>query len=127
MRRRGSSLSQRSPCRSGACAPNRGAVSQRRASACASTAWATHAALLVVQVAFASQAVEAKIAMDPREAGGEGISPWAVAMVRMIGAALFFQMYTRATGSLRRTTWRDRGSLAVLSILGIVLNQTLFL
>jgi drug/metabolite transporter (DMT)-like permease len=100
-------------------------VTQRQASA--SNRWATHAALLLVQIAFASQAVEAKIAMAPRDSGGEGISPWAVAMVRMIGAALFFQLFTRATGALRETTWKDRGRLCVLSILGIVLNQSLFL
>ena len=38
-------------------------------------AWATHAALVVVQFAFASQAVEAKIAMSPRPSGGEAIAP----------------------------------------------------
>ena len=86
-----------------------------------------HAALLVVQVAFASQAVEGKIAMGPRVAGGEGISPFAVAMVRMLGATVFFQAFTRATGTLKKTTVRDHFVLAGLSILGIALNQTLFL
>jgi drug/metabolite transporter (DMT)-like permease len=86
-----------------------------------------HAALLVVQLAFASQAVEGKIAMGPRAAGGEAISPFAVAMVRMLGATLFFQAFTRATGTLRSTTRRDHAVLAGLSILGIALNQTLFL
>src|ERR1700728_4317834 len=86
-----------------------------------------HAALVVVQVAFASQAVEGKIVMGPRAAGGEGVSPFAVAMVRMLGAALFFQAFTRATGTLRSTTRRDHAILAGLSILGIVLNQALFL
>jgi drug/metabolite transporter (DMT)-like permease len=80
-----------------------------------------------VQIAFASQAVEAKIAMAARDAGGEGVSPWALAMVRMAGAAAFFQVYARLTGSLRETTWRDRAQLAGLSMLGIVLNQGLFL
>ncbi len=86
-----------------------------------------HAALFVVQVAFASQAVEGKIAMGPRVAGGEGISPFAVAMVRMLGATVFFQAFTRATGTLKKTTPRDHFALAGLSILGIALNQTLFL
>ena len=86
-----------------------------------------HAALVVVQVAFASQAVEGKILMGPSSAGGEGVSPFAVAMVRMLGAALFFQAFTRATGTLRPATRRDHGVLAGLSILGIALNQTLFL
>jgi drug/metabolite transporter (DMT)-like permease len=86
-----------------------------------------HAALFVVQVAFASQAVEGKIAMGPRVAGGEGISPFAVAMVRMLGATVFFQAFTRATGTLKKTSARDHFALAGLSILGIALNQTLFL
>jgi drug/metabolite transporter (DMT)-like permease len=86
-----------------------------------------HAALLVVQVAFASQTVEGKIAMGPRVAGGEGISPFAVAMLRMLGAALFFQAFTRATRTLRKATKRDHLVLAGLSVLGIALNQTLFL
>ncbi len=65
--------------------------------------------------------------MGPRLAGGEAISPFAVAMVRMLGATLFFHAFTRATGTLRPTTARDHATLAGLSILGIALNQTLFL
>lgn len=93
----------------------------------AAPGWRVHAALVVVQVAFASQTVEGKILMGPSSAGGEGVSPFAVAMVRMLGAAVFFQAFTRATGTRRPATLRDHGWLAVLSILGIVLNQTLFL
>jgi drug/metabolite transporter (DMT)-like permease len=93
----------------------------------AAPGWGVHAALVVVQVAFASQTVEGKILMGPSSAGGEGVSPFAVAMVRMLGATLFFQAFTRATGTLRPATLRDHGWLAVLSILGIALNQTLFL
>jgi drug/metabolite transporter (DMT)-like permease len=89
--------------------------------------WRVHAALLVVQVAFASQTVEGKIAMGPRVAGGEEISPFAVAMVRMLGATVFFQLFTRATKQLRATTARDHAILAGLSVIGIALNQTLFL
>jgi drug/metabolite transporter (DMT)-like permease len=89
--------------------------------------WRVHAALFVVQVAFASQAVEGKIAMGPRLAGGEGVSPFALAMIRMLGAALFFQAATRLGGLLRPTTARDQASLAGLSVVGIVLNQVLFL
>ena len=86
-----------------------------------------HAALVVVQLAFASQTVEGKILMGPPSAGGEGVSPFAVAMVRMLGAAVFFQVFSRATGALRPATRRDQGRLALLSILGIALDQTLFL
>jgi drug/metabolite transporter (DMT)-like permease len=86
-----------------------------------------HAALLVVQIAFASQAVEGKIAMGPRATGGEGISPFAIAMVRMLAAAVFFQVTTRALGLARALSWRDHARLAGLSVIGIALNQTLFL
>lgn len=90
--------------------------------------FATHAALFVVQVAFASQAVESKIAMMDPAAGGEGIPPQALAMCRMLGAAVFFQGFSRLVGrGLTPTTWRDQRVLAGLSILGIALNQALFL
>jgi drug/metabolite transporter (DMT)-like permease len=93
----------------------------------ASAWWKTHAALLVVQVAFASQAVEGKIAMMPHAAGGEQIAPTAIAMARMLGAAVFFQLFARTTARLERTTSRDHAILAILSVLGIALNQALFL
>jgi drug/metabolite transporter (DMT)-like permease len=89
--------------------------------------WRVHAALFVVQVAFASQTVEGKILMGTSANGGEGVSPFDVAMVRMLGAAVVFQVVVRATRLLRRTTLRDHLVLGGLSILGIALNQTLFL
>jgi drug/metabolite transporter (DMT)-like permease len=91
-------------------------------------AWATHAALVLVQFAFASQAVEAKVAMMPRALGGEEIFPEALAMIRMLGGALFF----RAIATVRREygapiSRADHLRLAGLSVIGIALNQTLFL
>jgi drug/metabolite transporter (DMT)-like permease len=92
--------------------------------------WATHAALIVVQVAFGSIPVEGKLAMMPQAAGGEGIAPEAIAMARMIGAAIFFQavgsMLARrsSSGERPRATIRDQGMLVVLSVLGIVATQT---
>lgn len=91
-------------------------------------AWATHAALLLVQFAFASQAVEAKVAMLPRSQGGEEIFPEALAMIRMLGGALFFQAIVRARGTQRvAITRRDHLRLVGLSVIGVALNQTLFL
>lgn len=91
-------------------------------------AWATHAGLVVVQFAFASQTVEAKVAMMPRAQGGEGIVPEALAMTRMLGGALFFQAIVRARGEQGVAMSRaDHVRLAGLSIIGIALNQTLFL
>jgi drug/metabolite transporter (DMT)-like permease len=89
--------------------------------------WATHAALILVQIAFASQAVEGKIAMLPRAAGGEGIPPEAVAMARMLGATAFFQVFARSTKKLAPTVPREHFLLALLGLLGIAANQALFL
>jgi drug/metabolite transporter (DMT)-like permease len=95
------------------------------------SAWATHLALAVVQVAFASQAVEAKIAMAPKSEGGEGIPAEAIAMVRMVGAALFFQVllasFPAVSGPRTPLSMRVHGKLVGLSILGVALNQALFL
>lgn len=90
--------------------------------------WLTHAALLLVQIAFASQAVEAKVAMMPRSIGGEEIFPAALAMVRMIGGALFFQIVARARGPQKFPLGRgDHARLFGLALLGIALNQVFFL
>jgi drug/metabolite transporter (DMT)-like permease len=93
-----------------------------------SATWAIHAALVIVQFAFASQAVEAKIAMLPRAEGGEEIFPEALAMLRMFGGAVFFQIVVLARRTQEVAISRvDHMRLAGLSILGIAANQTLFL
>jgi len=90
--------------------------------------WKTHAALLAVQFAFASQAVEAKVAMAPRALGGEEIFPEALAMARMFGGACFFQLLVRLRGTQGVAISRgDHARIAGLSLLGIAANQTLFL
>ncbi len=90
-------------------------------------AWKVHVSLWIVQVAFASQAVEGKLAMADVATGGGGIDPVALAMTRMLGAAVFFAVFTRARGLLVKTSTREKLTLAGLSVLGITLNQTLFL
>ena len=87
----------------------------------------THGALLLVQAAFAVGAVEGKLAMRAPSAGGAGVDPFALALARMLGATVFFQVVTRATGRLRAVPVREHMRIAGLSLLGIVLNQTLFL
>ena len=90
--------------------------------------WQTHAALLLVQIAFASQAVEAKVAMMPRALGGEEIFPAALAMFRMIGGAVFFQAVARACGLQTFPIPRaDHVRLFGLALLGVALNQAFFL
>lgn len=89
-----------------------------------------HLALLVVQIAFGSQAVESKVAMMPRALGGEGIPAEALAMTRMLGGALFFQLAVRLLPKDPRVLpipLREQWKLAGLSVLGISLNQALFL
>jgi drug/metabolite transporter (DMT)-like permease len=80
-----------------------------------------------VQLAFASQAVEGKLAMLPRALGGEGIDPVALAYTRMLGGALFFLVFSSLLRLRSPTTRSDQLRLAGLSILGISANQTLFL
>lgn len=90
----------------------------------------THAALFVVQVAFASQAVEAKLAMMPLGQGGEGIPAMAIAMARMLAGAVFFQLFYRVVdpkGAREPIAPRDHAKLFGLSLLGITLNQAIFL
>lgn len=89
--------------------------------------WKIHVSLWIVQVAFASQAVEGKVAMADLASGGGGVDPVALAMTRMTGAAIFFLLFTKARGTLAKTTTRDKLIIAGLSVLGITLNQTLFL
>jgi len=92
--------------------------------------WATHGALLVVQAAFAAGAVEGKLAMRAPALGGGGVDPLALAMARMVGATLFFQVLTRVgtrAAIARSLPAREHLRIAGLSLLGIVLNQTLYL
>jgi drug/metabolite transporter (DMT)-like permease len=91
------------------------------------TSWRSHAALLVVQAAFSVGAVEGKLVMKAPSLGGGGVDPFALAMARMAGAALFFQVLVRALGALRPVSRRDLLRIGGLAILGIVLNQALFL
>jgi drug/metabolite transporter (DMT)-like permease len=87
-------------------------------------AGAVHAALVLVQLAFGSLAVEGKLVMSPRF----GVSPPALAMVRILGGALVFVPALLATPGRRRvSSLRDVAGLVALSVFGIVLNQALFL
>jgi drug/metabolite transporter (DMT)-like permease len=89
---------------------------------------APHAALLVVQLAFGSQAVEAKVLMGAVAAGGCGVSPASVAMLRMLFAAVVFQAIYRLEGPSRQRVARDDHlKILGLSVLGVSLNQGLFL
>jgi drug/metabolite transporter (DMT)-like permease len=91
------------------------------------TSASIHAALILVQIAFGSLAVEGNVVMSPRF----GVAPEALAMARILGGALVFvPAYLVAVargGAGRISSWRDRMILAALSLFGVVLNQALFL
>jgi drug/metabolite transporter (DMT)-like permease len=86
-----------------------------------------HFALAIAQLAFAAGAVEGKLALNPSSSGGGGVDPVALATARMVGAALFFQGFTRVLGAMRPVPRVEHLRIAGLSVLGVVLNQTLFL
>lgn len=79
--------------------------------------------LAFVQIGFASLHVEAKLAMGP----DYGVSPFALAMLRIAGSAVVFIPLYLAMGTSRVRSWRDVGVLTILSVLGIVNNQALYL
>jgi drug/metabolite transporter (DMT)-like permease len=82
---------------------------------------------LIVQLAFAAGAVEGKLALGPPSEGGAGIDPVALAAARMVGGAIAFQALARGARSLRPVARTDHLRIAGLALLGVVLNQTLFL
>ncbi|MBX3185930.1 MAG: EamA family transporter [Labilithrix sp.] len=66
--------------------------------------------------------------MLPRAEGGEEIFPEALAMMRMLGGALFFHLVALTRGTQGVAIGRgDHARIAGLSILGIAANQALFL
>jgi drug/metabolite transporter (DMT)-like permease len=88
-----------------------------------STPGRVHVALVAVQIAFGSLAVEGKLAMSP----AYGVSPHALAMTRIAAGAVVFVVAHRVLRTPRVNRLRDAVSLALLSLFGIVLNQALFL
>lgn len=82
-----------------------------------------HLALLVVQLAFASLAVEGKLAMSP----GHGVSPLALGMARIGGGALVFVALHVLLRTPRVERRADQVRLVLSALFGIVINQALFL
>jgi drug/metabolite transporter (DMT)-like permease len=74
--------------------------------------------------------VESKVAMMPRVDGGEAIPAEALAMARMLGGALFFQAISRFIPRAETHApipLRVHPKLVALAVLGISMNQALFL
>lgn len=69
----------------------------------------------------------------PRTEGGEGVFPEALAMARMVGGAAFFQTVVfclrlkKSASPAKPIGLANHGKLAGLAVLGIALNQALFL
>lgn len=77
-----------------------------------------HAALFTVAVLFSANYIISKIGMG-------SFPPLAFAWLRVAGSAVMLQaMLPRNRPRLNRSDWREIG---VLSLLGVVINQTLFL
>lgn len=78
-----------------------------------------HAAILAVQVAFASLAVAGRVVLREMPAPS-------LVLIRLVGAALVFASLPVATSRLA-VPWRDRLGIAFAALLGIFGNQALFL
>ena len=79
--------------------------------------------LIFVQLGFASLHVEGKLVMGP----DYQVSPMALAMLRIGGAALVFIPLHWLFKSPKVSNVKDIGLLTILAILGIVNNQVLYL
>jgi drug/metabolite transporter (DMT)-like permease len=79
-----------------------------------------HVALIVVQFLFASLAVVAKFVLP-------SLSPPAIVFFRVTGAALAFVLLQRTLVRERVRSRRDLAAMAGLAVIGVVLNQLLFL
>jgi drug/metabolite transporter (DMT)-like permease len=82
----------------------------------------THLFLVLAQLCFASLSIAGRIAFDPKNP----IPPHALVFTRMLGGALVFYAFARQRGPVR-VERGDRGLLALCALLGVVLNQVLFI
>jgi drug/metabolite transporter (DMT)-like permease len=83
------------------------------------SAAAPHLALIAVQILFATWPIVGKIAL-------RAVPAIALVGFRVAGAALTFLILSRITGSLQTIKRADWSLLVVSSILGLILNQWLF-
>jgi drug/metabolite transporter (DMT)-like permease len=81
--------------------------------------YAPHVALFMVQVMFGTWPIFGKIAL-------RALPPTALVAFRVAGGAIAFLIFQRIIGRVRIHSRRDYLRLALYSILGVVLNQFLF-
>ena len=82
---------------------------------------AAHAALLAVQVFFSTLPIAAKYHVLPH------LPPAGLVMMRVIGGAAVLLALARARGSAAILDRRDLGKIAVYALLGVTVNQLLFI
>jgi drug/metabolite transporter (DMT)-like permease len=82
--------------------------------------WRVHAALAAVQVMFAALPIAAKFVLP-------SVPPSGIAFFRIAGAGLAFALLKALTVRERVVARRDLLTLAGLALVGVVLNQVLFL
>jgi drug/metabolite transporter (DMT)-like permease len=82
--------------------------------------WRVHAVLLFIQVVFSTLPVATKLILPV-------IEPLAISTLRIFGAALAFAAVKWLRTAERVTSRRDLLALAGLALIGVVLNQVLFL
>lgn len=80
---------------------------------------APHLALLAVQIMFGSWPILGKVAM-------RSMSSTSLVCFRIFGAALIFSVLQRKLGELPRLPWRVLAWLVLSSLLGVALNQFIF-
>jgi drug/metabolite transporter (DMT)-like permease len=82
--------------------------------------WRVHAVLLVIQVVFSTLPIATKLVLPV-------IEPLAISTLRICGSALAFAAVKWSRTTERVTAPRDLLALAGLALIGVVLNQVLFL
>lgn len=80
-----------------------------------------HAAMIAANIAWGLMAPLSKLAM-----GNEAITPWLLVSFRVIGAALAFWIASLFV-KRERVPWSDLKLLALAALLGIILNQGVFI
>jgi len=94
--------------------------SRARPAAAAAQGWRVHAVLLAIQVIFSTLPVATKLVLPV-------IEPLAVSTLRIFGSALALAVVKRLRTRETVTSRHDLLALAGLALIGVVLNQVLFL
>lgn len=84
------------------------------------TDWRIHAVMAGVQAIFATLPIAAKLILPE-------LGPTGIVFCRIAGSAVGFGALVQLSGAPKVSKWKDLASLAGLALIGVVLNQLLFL